>query len=146
MKAAAAAESNASAPYERITAWQACHALVLAVYEATATWPRDELVGLTAQCRRACVSSASNIVEGLARRGSVELARFLDLSIGSLAEARYLLQLSRDLKHTTAERWGELEALRDHAARLTWGLYESVQRRTHRASTQRKSPRKSAGG
>ena len=140
MKSASPAESQPSAPYERITAWQACHALVLAVYETSVTWPRDELYGLTMQCRRACVSSASNIVEGLAKRRSGELARFLDISVGSLAEVRYLLQLSRDLKHTTAERWGELEALRDHAARLTWGLYESVKRRTHRTPA-KKQPR-----
>jgi hypothetical protein len=39
------------------------------------------------------------------------------------------MALARDLGFLADERWGELEALRDHAARLTWGLYQAISRR-----------------
>ena len=51
-------------PYERLKAWEACHALWLAVYHATKRWPVEERFGLSSQIRRASLSAAANIVEG----------------------------------------------------------------------------------
>ena len=36
--------------------WQKAHQLTLAVYQITATFPREELYGLTSQLRRSCSS------------------------------------------------------------------------------------------
>ena len=71
-------------PYERFLAWQACHALNLAIATATDRWPRSERFELTAQLRRAGWSAAANIVEGSAKRGPREFRRFLDITLGSL--------------------------------------------------------------
>src|SRR2546425_12305135 len=84
--------------HERLQAWKLCHELVLAVYAATSSFPKYELYGLTSQARRSAFSAAVNIVEGAAKRGPREFRRFLDISIGSLAELAYVLQLVRDLK------------------------------------------------
>jgi four helix bundle protein len=85
--------------------------------------------GLTSQARRAGYSAAANIAEGAAKRGSGEFRRFLNISLGSLAELSYILVLARDLNYLKSEEWGEIEALRDHAGRLTWGLYSALGRR-----------------
>ncbi|MEA2724940.1 MAG: hypothetical protein QOH59_2711, partial [Gemmatimonadales bacterium] len=82
-------------------------------------------------------SAAANIAEGAAKRGTREFRRFLDISLGSLSELSYILQLARDLGYLKPEEWGEVEALRDHAGRLTWGLYRAVDRTP--SSAQRKS-------
>ncbi|MGE3527007.1 MAG: four helix bundle protein [Gemmatimonadales bacterium] len=116
-------------PYERFTAWQACHELALAVYRSSELWPVQERFGLSAQARRAAFSAATNLVEGSARRGSAEFRRFLDISLGSLSELAYILLLLRDLEVLTQSEWGTLEAMRDHAGKLTWGLYHAVARR-----------------
>lgn len=116
-------------PYERFKAWEACHLLVQDVFRLTKGWPRDERYGLTAQARRAAVSAAANICEGSARRGPREFRRFLDFSIGSLAELAYLLRLGSDLGFNTPEEHTEVEIHRDHANRLTWGLYAAVAKR-----------------
>lgn len=115
-------------PYERFRAWQACHALALAVYEATATWPPAERFALTAQLRRSVWSAAANIAEGSARRGPREFARFLDISNGSLAEVGYGLRLARDLGYLKRGDADALEALRTSAARLTFALSRRVRR------------------
>jgi four helix bundle protein len=120
---------RARKPYERFKAWVACHSLVLAVYRCSAQWPKDELYGLTSQARRAAASAALNIAEGSAKRGAKEFRRYLDISLGSLSELAYILLLANDLGILPRETFGEVEALRDHASRLTWGLYSAVGRK-----------------
>lgn len=112
--------------YERIEAWKLCHELVLAVYEATNSFPKHELYGLTSQARRAAFSAAVNIAEGSAKRGSAEFRRFIDISIGSLAELAYILRLVRDLSLLSVDDWTRLEALRGRAGFMTWRLYRAV--------------------
>lgn len=104
------------------------------MYAATRDWPAKEQYGLTSQARRACYSAAANIAEGSAKRGGREFRRFLDISLGSLSELSYILLLARDLGYLKPEGWGELEALRDHAGRLTWGLYRAVDDKALRVS------------
>ena len=50
----------------------------------------------------------------------------MDITLGSIAELTYILRLARDLGYLKPEVWGEIEAMRDHAGRLTWGLYRSI--------------------
>jgi four helix bundle protein len=116
-------------PFERFDAWQRCHELALAVYQATERFPSPERYGLTSQARRAAFSSAANIAEGSAKRGRREFGRFLDISLGSLAELAYTLMLARDLGLLRQDDWRRLNTLREHASRLTWRLYESVRLR-----------------
>jgi four helix bundle protein len=120
--------------HERLKSWTACHDLVLAVYRATRTWPKLELYGLTSQARRAAYSAAANIAEGSAKRGGAEFRRFLDITLGSLAELSYILLLARELNYLSREEWGEIEALRDHAGRLTWGLYRVIAGKSRNSS------------
>lgn len=114
------------ARFEKLKSWVAGHQLALAVYRATFAWPRHEQYGLVQQARRSVYSIGANIAEGSAKRGRKEFCRFLNISLGSNSELCYLLLLARDLGYLKPEEWGELEALRDHAGRLTWGLYRSL--------------------
>lgn len=115
-------------PYERLQAWQVSHRLVRRIYLATQKWPKSELYGLTSQTRRAAFSVPVNIAEGSAKRGSRELRRFLDISLGSLSELAYCLRLARDLDYMAEEEWDEIDAERNLAGKLLWGLYEKVRK------------------
>ena len=116
--------------HEGLKAWVACHELVLSVYRISSTWPPAERYGLTSQARRAAYSTAANIAEGSAKRGNREFRRFMDIALGSISELTYILLLARDLGYLKPEVWGEIEALRDHAGRLAWGLYRSISGQT----------------
>ncbi|HXG22815.1 MAG TPA: four helix bundle protein [Methylomirabilota bacterium] len=83
--------------YKNLRVWERAHQLTLAVYQATATFPKDELYGLTSQIRRACASIPANIAEGCGRDGDGEFARFLRIAMGSASELDYHLLLARDL-------------------------------------------------
>jgi four helix bundle protein len=71
--------------------------LTLAVYRATARFPREELYGLTSQIRRSCSSVPANLAEGCGRNADAELARFCSIAAGSASEMEYHLLLARDL-------------------------------------------------
>jgi four helix bundle protein len=116
-------------PYERLLAWRVAHELALELFRVTDRWPIRERFGITAQLRRAALSAATNIAEGTAKRGPREFRRFLDISLGSLAEVSYLLRFSRDYGLLSAESWTPLEELRTRAGQLTWNLYAAVSKR-----------------
>jgi four helix bundle protein len=121
-------------PFERLEAWKMSHQLALAVYRVTDSFPRHELYGLTSQARRAAFSVPANLVEGSAKRGPAEFRRFLDISLGSLAELAYVLIFVRDRGLISPEAWRELETLRKRSAFLVWRLYDSMRRAMKRQS------------
>jgi four helix bundle protein len=71
--------------------------LVMDVYTVSGAFPAYERFGLQAQLRKAAVSTASNIVEGCARRTTREYLNFLSIASGSAAEAGYLTDVSKRL-------------------------------------------------
>lgn len=84
--------------FRSLKVWEKSHQLTLAVYKATAGFPKDELYGLTSQIRRSSASIAANIAEGCGRNGSAEFSRFLHIAMGSASELEYHLLLAHDLK------------------------------------------------
>jgi len=71
--------------------------VVLLIYRATQTFPKEEVYGLTSQMRRAAVSVPSNIVEGCARESQTEYIRFLEIAFASLRELHYQFGLTQRL-------------------------------------------------
>ncbi len=69
--------------------WKAAHRVSLDIYRITATFPREERFGLASQTRRASVSVAANIAEGLGRWTSKDRARFYEISKTSAEELRH---------------------------------------------------------
>jgi four helix bundle protein len=84
--------------FRELKVWQKAHELTLAVYQVTASFPRDEWYGLRAQIRGAGSSIAANLAEGCGRNGDAELARFSSIAMGSASELEYHRLLAKDLK------------------------------------------------
>ena len=79
--------------------WKKSIELVTKIYEITKEFPNDEKFGLISQIRRAAISIPSNIAEGAARNSDKELVRFLDISLGSMAELETQLIIAENLKY-----------------------------------------------
>ena len=94
--------------FRELKVWHKAHALTLDVYRATSSFPRDELYGLTSQIRRAAVSVGANIAEGAGKNSRAELARFLQIALGSASELEYHFLLSRDLGYLGLEAYQQL--------------------------------------
>nr|WP_293076579.1 four helix bundle protein [Moorena sp. SIO3H5] len=84
--------------------------MTLSVYRTTEVFPKEELYGLTSQIRRSCVSIPANIAEGCGRNGVAELARFLQIAMGSASELEYHLLLAHDLNLIKAQDYEYLTA------------------------------------
>ena len=114
------------APYKRFRCWQACDALAVHVFRTTRSWPPEERYGLAAQARSAAFSATANIAEGSARKGTREFRRFLNISLGSLSELEYTLDLAARLGFIGSEEHEELRQVHASASRLTWALYRAL--------------------
>jgi four helix bundle protein len=85
--------------FRNLKVWQKAHAMTLAVYRQTRSFPSDERFGITSQLRRSCASIAANIAEGCARGGDIDFARFINVAAASVSETDYHLLLARDLEY-----------------------------------------------
>jgi len=94
--------------FKRLKVWQRSHQLTLALYRATAAFPKEETYGLTSQIRRAASSIPGNISEGCGREGGAELARFLQMAMGSASELEYHVLLARELGLLTSKDYRQL--------------------------------------
>lgn len=110
--------------FRKLRVWIAAQDLAEAVYLLTASFPRAERFGLTAQIRSAVVSIGSNIAEGCGRPGPRELSRFLGIAIGSACELESQLLLAERLGFVEGER-DELRAV-DSVKRQLIRLQERV--------------------
>jgi four helix bundle protein len=94
--------------FRHLKVWHKAPQLTLAVYKATRRFPKDEQYGLTSQIRRSCESMPANISEGCGRSSIAELARFLEIAMGSASELEYHLLLTRDLLYLDTEEYDSL--------------------------------------
>ena len=72
--------------HKDLEAWKKSIELVTKVYSEIKNFPEDEKYGLVSQIKRSAISVPSNIAEGATRFSDKEMLRFLDISLGSLAE------------------------------------------------------------
>ncbi|OQW62873.1 MAG: four helix bundle protein [Proteobacteria bacterium HN_bin10] len=96
--------------FRKLRVWEKSHHLTLAIYRATATFPKDEQFGLVSQIRRAAVSVSANLAEGCGRSGRLELARFVQIAMGSASELQYHLLLVHDLRLVGPQDYKKLSA------------------------------------
>ncbi len=81
--------------HKELEVWKCSMDLVSKVYALTASFPKDELYGITSQMKRAVISIPSNIAEGSARKSNKEFLQFIMIALGSLAEleTQYLIAI-----------------------------------------------------
>ena len=95
-----------SRDHRKLRVFNDAHRLVLAIYQDTKNFPKDEWFGIRQQVRKAAVSVPSNIVEGNARRTTREYCNFLNIALGSACELAYLVTLASGL-HFIEAKTGE---------------------------------------
>ena len=83
--------------FRKLKVWERSYRLTLAANRATADFPREDLYGLTSQIRRSCAAIPANIAEGCGRSSNSDLARFLQIAMGSATELECHLLLARNL-------------------------------------------------
>lgn len=91
-----------------LNAWRESHKLVILIYKASETFPKNEIFGLTNQIRRAAVSISSNIAEGFSRNTTKDKDHFYTLARGSLAELQNQILIARDVDYLSKEDFDKI--------------------------------------
>lgn len=112
-----------------LVAWQVAVDLGMKIYQASKSWPKDELYGLTSQARRAAVSVAANIAEGNGRRSTKEYLYFLSNAYGSLMEVDTHLEFARRCQYLSDDQFSEVGELVTRCDKLLSGLRSSLKRK-----------------
>ncbi|MCL4370775.1 MAG: four helix bundle protein [Chloroflexi bacterium] len=112
--------------FRELKVWEKAHHLTLVAYKVTATFPRDELFGLTSQIRRSSASIPANIAEGCGRNGDAEFARFCGMAMDSANELDYHLLLARDLNLLKSEDYELLSSELSETRRMLAALIQRL--------------------
>jgi len=114
--------------HTKLKAFELADALVVRVYQGTASFPQTEQYGLTSQIRKSTLSIPSNIVEGCARSTEKEYLRFLDMAYGSARELEYQLSLAARLGYLTQEQHQNLASSTIETSKVLSGLIRALRR------------------
>ena len=112
--------------FRSLRVWEKSHRLTLDVYASSKAFPREEIYGLTSQMRRASASIGMNIAEGCCRKGSAEMARFLQIAMGSASELEYQLLLAHDLDYLRNPEYDRLAMQAVEVKRMLSSLMQKV--------------------
>ena len=112
--------------FTQLKVWQKSHNITINIYKLTAQMPSEEKFGLISQIRRASVSIESNLAEGCGRDSDKELARFVDISMGSSFELRCQLLIARDLGYINSKQYQTFESKIIEVNRMLGGLLKKL--------------------
>jgi four helix bundle protein len=117
-----------SGTYKDLEVWESAMKMVFDVYRDMATFPKQEMFGLTSQLRRAAMSVASNIAEGKGRFSDRELSQFLSVARGSVFEIENQVAIALELAYLTKDQSQDLQRPCAEVGRLLNGLIKAVRK------------------
>lgn len=112
--------------YRDLKIWHKAMEMVTEIYRASATFPREEIFGLTAQVRRSAISIPSNIAEGFGRRTQNDYLRFLQIAMGSLFEVQTQLEIAANLEYLSGEQHCRIHDLSRELERMMSSLMHKI--------------------
>lgn len=116
--------------WKSLDVWKLADELAYKIFLASRNFPKEEIYGLIAQLRRAALSVPTNIVEGYSRKGDKELAHFINISLGSMAETKYLLHFAQCLGYLGDAEYKEMKDGYERLGQKLWKFYETVRNKS----------------
>ena len=120
---------SASTPvqsYKDLIVWQKAIELVVAVYEITEKFPKQEQYGLSSQMRRCAVSIPSNIAEGSRRSTRKDFRNFVNISFGSGAELETQVVIAKKLLFGKNLDFSKVDSLLDEVMKMLNKMINSL--------------------
>jgi len=115
--------------FRSLQVWATGHQLTLAVYRAKASFPREELYGLTSQIRRSCASIPANC-RRLWQNWQGRVGPLSPSLMGSASELEYHLLLAHDLGFLRDAEYLPLQARAVGLKRMPSSLIVSLRKRS----------------
>ena len=111
--------------HKNLDAWKKSMDLVDKAYEIAKEFPKWEDFILKQQFLKSAISIPSNLAEGCGRSSDKELIRFIDISLGSLAELDTQYEIA--VRQSYFSRNNDFEILHTEAGKLMIGLKRYLQ-------------------
>ena len=115
------------ASFRNLQVWQRSMTLVEQIYAVTASFPRQEQFGLTAQIRRASVSIPSNIAEGKRRKRQLVYLNHLDIALGSQGELEVQVEIANRVGFLSKRDYERIQPMVVEVGRMLNGLIAALQ-------------------
>lgn len=119
--------------FQELLVWQRSIEMTVAIYDATRSFPREEVYGLTSQLRRAAVSVASNIAEGRGRISQGEFRQFLGVAQGSNYEVQTQILVAKKLNMGEPKQLNQAEKLSVEVGKMLSAFIASLEPKKLRA-------------
>ena len=84
--------------------WKETIEIVKKVYTITNLFPTTKKFGLVSQMNRSAISIPSNIAEGCSRKTSIDIARFIEIALGSSFELETQIIIANNLNYVSNEQ------------------------------------------
>jgi four helix bundle protein len=97
-------------PHKKLEVWKRSMDFVIAAYDVTKKFPKEEQYRLGDQIGRSAVSVPANIAEGAGRRTKKEFLNFLHISQGSLSELDTYLEIALRLDYLSSDVYEKLDS------------------------------------
>jgi four helix bundle protein len=114
--------------FEKLEVWQKAVDYADLIYQVTRSFPSEERFGLTSQLRRSAVSVSSNIAEGSSRSSDTDLARFIEISYGSLLESVSELQIAKRQQFLNSGMFEQVYANAENLAKMLSGFRRTLKK------------------
>lgn len=116
--------------YKDLLVWQRAVDISVEVYAISASFPKEEVFGLTNQIRRASNSISLNIAEGYSRNSAKAYLNFLNIAQGSLFELESGIILAERLQFVESESLIKLFNLITEESKMLRSLMNKIEEKT----------------
>ena len=111
--------------YRKLIAYQKAKEVVKRTYMLLKKFPAEERFAMCDQLRRASVSVASNIAEGVNRFSVKDKSHFIEMAYGSLMEVSSQFEIAEELGYVSVDDRLSMDQLIEEVARLLSGLQKT---------------------
>jgi four helix bundle protein len=115
--------------FKNLLVWQRAHSFSLTIHRMTGAIRRRDNSGIVGQIRRASLSISANIAEGCGRESNAELAKFLQIAVGSASEVESHLQFLLGTKLLSSDDLDQCQSEVIQIRRMLIGLLKKVRAR-----------------
>lgn len=112
--------------FRNLKVWQKSVDFAVKVYQITAEFPKDEMLGMVSQMRRAGVSIPSNIAEGSAKSSNKSYSNSLEISLGESFELETQIEICKRIGLITDKKKELLEEDLVEIQKMIKGLKNSI--------------------
>lgn len=112
--------------YRKLRVWQKAHVMAVGVDRVAKRIRGSANSALKNQMIRAALSVPTNIVEGRAKSGERDFARFLGYSLGSADELDYHLLVAKDVNAITEKDYRDCESALSEVRKMLRGLIKKI--------------------